>query len=586
MIVLVVVCADALSATFTVSSEPQAILIDHNCVDVLDIPPELLEPAASLRILMRHASVGTGINWGLECMAGAKSTNASCKGFPADKYYRSNWILEQRAGNWKDKMDDLVAQVVARTNDFDIFMTKLCYIDALGESHPDWDYCRNTMEQLEADYPDKRFVWWTIPLTRDGMPGTDWFNEKVRTYCAANNKILFDIADIECYNLSGVRLTNAEGNETISAEYTNEIHAGHLNIEARIRVAAAMWHLITQLAANHQTIQSAIDAATNGDIVIVKPGAYDRIDFKGKSIVVRSCDPTNWSSVRATRINARSSEDWAVKFTGTEAQSCMLAGFRIGGYISGQDPGVSKGTHATIDYCDISGNETSSGQILTGYSGTISNCLITDNQTTPHNLGAALITAHEARFRNCTIANNSNPIYIKNGTATMENTIVTYEGEVIDGYVQVWSGATLNVSCCNVKGGKTNIYVGDSTSTLSWGKNSVDVDASFADPSNGDYHLTSQAGRWNPNSRTWVQDDVTSPCIDAGDPASPIGHEPFPNGGIINMGAYGGTAEASKSYFGGPICETVVSGDINGDCKVDFLDFSILAVNWMQGDVL
>ncbi len=63
----------------------------------------------------------------------------------------------------------------------------------------------------------------------------------------------------------------------------------------------------------------------------------------------------------------------------------------------------------------------------------------------------------------------------------------------------------------------------------------------------GDYYLKSQAGRFDPNSGNWVIDDVTSPCIDAGDPNSPIGDEPFPNGGIINMGAYGGTAEASKS---------------------------------------
>ena len=41
---------------------------------------------------------------------------------------------------------------------------------------------------------------------------------------------------------------------------------------------------------------------------------------------------------------------------------------------------------------------------------------------------------------------------------------------------------------------------------------------------------------------------------------SPIGLEPFPNGGFVNMGAYGGTPEASKSYFGGPGCETIVAG--------------------------
>ena len=66
----------------------------------------------------------------------------------------------------------------------------------------------------------------------------------------------------------------------------------------------------------------------------------------------------------------------------------------------------------------------------------------------------------------------------------------------------------------------------------------------------GDYHLKSQAGRWDANSQSWVIDDVTSPCIDTGDPNSPVGDEPFPNGGRINMGAYGGTAEASKSPFG------------------------------------
>jgi hypothetical protein len=65
----------------------------------------------------------------------------------------------------------------------------------------------------------------------------------------------------------------------------------------------------------------------------------------------------------------------------------------------------------------------------------------------------------------------------------------------------------------------------------------------------GDYHLKSQAGRYDPNSGSWVIDDVTSPCIDAGNPNNTIDDEPFPNGGIINMGAYGGTSQASKSYI-------------------------------------
>ena len=63
----------------------------------------------------------------------------------------------------------------------------------------------------------------------------------------------------------------------------------------------------------------------------------------------------------------------------------------------------------------------------------------------------------------------------------------------------------------------------------------------------GDYHLRSQAGRWDCAVSLWVGDEVSSPCIDGGDPTREVGHEPPPHGGIINMGAYGGTTQASKS---------------------------------------
>lgn len=75
----------------------------------------------------------------------------------------------------------------------------------------------------------------------------------------------------------------------------------------------------------------------------------------------------------------------------------------------------------------------------------------------------------------------------------------------------------------------------------------IDVDPLFADPENRDYHLVSHAGRWDSNSESWVQDNLTSPCIDAGDPDGPIGDELMPHGNRINMGAYGGTWQASKS---------------------------------------
>ena len=61
---------------------------------------------------------------------------------------------------------------------------------------------------------------------------------------------------------------------------------------------------------------------------------------------------------------------------------------------------------------------------------------------------------------------------------------------------------------------------------------------------------------------------------------SPIGLESFPSGGFVNMGACGHTPEASKSYFGEPICDTIIAGDINGDGQVNRTDLEIMALHW------
>jgi hypothetical protein len=118
----------------------------------------------------------------------------------------------------------------------------------------------------------------------------------------------------------------------------------------------------------------------------------------------------------------------------------------------------------------------------------------------------------------------------------------------------------------------------------SWDSNGTTADPNDDFWMEGDYHIKSQGGRWDINVQNWIQDDVTSPCIDAGDPMAPIMYEPFPNGGVINLGAYGGTAEASKSWFGKPVCQTIVVGDLNGDCAVNLADFAMMAVHWLEGN--
>ena len=74
---------------------------------------------------------------------------------------------------------------------------------------------------------------------------------------------------------------------------------------------------------------------------------------------------------------------------------------------------------------------------------------------------------------------------------------------------------------------------------------SLSADPLFVNPAAGDYHLQSTGGSWHGGA--FDADPANSPCIDAGDPAAPLGEEPAPNGARINLGAYGGTAQASKT---------------------------------------
>lgn len=616
-----------------------AIIVDHNCVDLSVIPDEYPASAASTRVLMRHASVGQSIDWGLDCLAGDHPTNPACSPVQDDKYDRGNWILELRGGNWRDKVDDLVAEATSRTNDFDVFMMKFCYIDALGDRHPDWEYYRNRMEQLEVEHPHKMFVWWTIPLTRDGQPGTDLFNAQMRFYCAANDKILFDIADIECYEPNGVKLTSSAGNDIISQEYTKEIHAGHLNPDGRVRVASAFWHLMARItgwdpglvdtrddvatgrtgrlfvdaaAGNDSnngltpetalaTIQEAVDQARDGDTVAVSPGLYAQdINYLGKNITVSSIDPMSSDIVGRTTI------DGMVYFRGTEDPNCVLAGFTIDGYIIGSDPQADpegrNHTRATIRHCVFEGTLTGCGGLIQACDGTISHCVIA-------NIGylcrrawpVPAIRGCHGRIVNCTMIDMRDGIEVlPGGTLTIENCIMYHSPPII-----VPTGATVNVRHCDIESGRDVIF-GDGA--VNWGPGNIDTPPCVARmgdwQSRGDYHLKSQAGRWDPNHASWVKDNVMSPCIDAGDPNGDWTGELWPHGKRVNMGAYGGTPQASMSLsaFGSTadlshdeavnakdllvLTEAwlteggLLAEDMNRDGEVDFRDFVTLAGEW------
>ena len=110
---------------------------------------------------------------------------------------------------------------------------------------------------------------------------------------------------------------------------------------------------------------------------------------------------------------------------------------------------------------------------------------------------------------------------------------------------------------------------------VSQSEGNISIDPLFADPDNRDYHLLSRRGRYVPAHGLWSFDDVTSPCVDAGDPAVDPSNERTPNSGRINMGAYGGTAYASLS-------EWPIASDLNRDGVVDLADLNIFSQQWLM----
>ena len=111
----------------------------------------------------------------------------------------------------------------------------------------------------------------------------------------------------------------------------------------------------------------------------------------------------------------------------------------------------------------------------------------------------------------------------------------------------------------------------------------------FVDLAGDDYHLQSEGWRWVQDleeGAVWTWDEVTSPCIDAGNPGSPLSEElltiprdPDNEWGInrrVNMGAYGGTAYASMGPHGWALL-----ADLNNDGVVDMLDWAGQAADWL-----
>jgi hypothetical protein len=288
-------------------------------------------------------------------------------------------------------------------------------------------------------------------------------------------------------------------------------------------------------------IQEAIEVAGQGVSIIVHPGTYrESLDLLGKSIHLKAVNPDAPGAGPCAVVEGTGAAP-VVRFSGSPSP-CSLTGFVLT---------RGKGQPAALD-CD-------------GASPAITHCLIVGNRSNDPNGAVVYCRDSRAVLTHCTIADN-------------------YGGEQGAGLVLVDSDVTMTDSILWDNRPTEILALGTSRPTIrycdvrGWWPDygNLKIDPLFAgrgswvhpsDPAqilspsdgwavwvDGDYHLQSQAGRWDPALLTWVQDAVTSPGIDSGAPTTPIGNEPEPNGGRVNLGAYGSTGEASRSGFAtGPL---------------------------------
>ncbi len=340
--------------------------------------------------------------------------------------------------------------------------------------------------------------------------------------------------------------------------------------------------------ARYDYIQHAIDTAATGDIIMVEPGTYqEKIRLKGRSLTLTSTDPED-AAVRAATVIAGPGQ--CVTFADDETADCVFTGFTVAGGSYGLFTG---GSTPLIENCTIVGNSSAGVKVWNAANPTFKRCEIVGNATGVEmwaHSGKRLMLRNYGTFRNCLIAGSRESGFF-GGSPTLDNcTVADNLGAGVDVALAQITNSILYFN--NQDAGGVNLKVENAQSTVTYS----DVQGGWEDEGNmdadplfrargqwitpestkvpvdagksvglsagipqwiaGDYHLRSQGWFWDVLQGTWAWDDVTSPCIDAGDPTAPLGGEqPCAPGdplseraGVntrINMGAYGGTPEAS-----------------------------------------
>lgn len=246
-------------ALFASSALCANIIVDHTNWNWYDNQSSsVVNNVSGVKIYFAHASVGSNIMNGFSSLHTADAAkyplNQVSAGATPPETTPPGTIYHYARGNpgWEAKVTDFATYIGNgwHATSVHIVMNKFCYIDQAA----DWATYRDSMLALEAAYPTTKFVYWTMPLmTSGGSSGAlrAQFNQNLRDWIATqDNKILFDIADIEAWSPEGVHQMftyNEQTYEMLYSGYTDD--GGHLNATGAARMATGLYSLFGLFAA-------------------------------------------------------------------------------------------------------------------------------------------------------------------------------------------------------------------------------------------------------------------------------------------------------------------------------------------------
>lgn len=196
-----------------VPTRAAAFTVDHNSAKLADIPQSAIVAAKnSLRIAYGHTSHGSQLTTGMDGLAQWKGSLYACNGNGAgnalqlaDFYGNFGGSDAQDLGNPDFTSWEAATRAYLATHtETNVIVWSWCGQLATA-TEADVNTYLALMNGLEEDFPGVSFVYMTCHLDGTGEAGNlNQRNEQIRTYCTANNKVLYDFADIESYDPEGL----------------------------------------------------------------------------------------------------------------------------------------------------------------------------------------------------------------------------------------------------------------------------------------------------------------------------------------------------------------------------------------------